>query len=449
MTIRLRLTIWYGFAIAVTVALVAVIVWFQFSSDLRSSVEEALAVQVADVSAAIDTGSPEPALSEDPARPGIFTLVLDQSGNLIARSRSAPASLGPVPLGDSTWRSGGTADVALYAATTGNGRTVIAGSSLAGIQEELRRLAGLLVLVGGVAAAASVAGGWWLARRAMAPVGVLVDEADMIHDAARTLGRRLHTPNPDDELGHLAATLNRMLSRVERSLQRQRTFVAVASHDLRTPIAALRIELELALRTGATIEQLRTAIEDALGDVGRLGRLADDLLDLAAIEDSGRPVSVEPVDLGPLVAEVAGRATAARPESTVVLDLEVDDGTLVTDRVRLEQALSNLVTNAVRHSPPGGAVTVRARRSANTDLAEGGQQILEVDVLDRGPGVEPTRIGMLFVPFAQRPERGEGAGLGLAVADAAVRALGGRIGYRERPGGGAWFWFRVPTSQAT
>jgi signal transduction histidine kinase len=448
MTIRLRLTIWYGFAIAVTVALVAVIVWFQFSSDLRSSVEEALAVQVADVSAAIDTGSPEPALSEDPARPGIFTLVLDRYNNIVERSRNAP-SIGPVPLGGSTSRSGGAADIAVWAAKTSNGRTVIAGSSLAGIDEELRRLAGLLVLVGGVAAAASLAGGWWLARRALAPVSVLVDEADMIHDATPTLGRRLHTPNTDDELGRLAATLNRMLSRVDRSLQRQRTIVAAASHDLRTPIAALRIELELALRTEATNEQLRTAIEDALGDVGRLGRLADDLLDLAAIEDSGRPVSAEPVDLAPLVAEIAGRATAARPESAVELDLEVDDGTLVTDRVRLEQALSNLVTNAVRHSPPGGAVTVRARRSADTDLAEGGQQILEVDVLDRGPGIEPTRIGMLFVPFARRPDRGEGAGLGLAVADAAVRALGGRIGYRERPGGGAWFWFRVPTSQAT
>jgi signal transduction histidine kinase len=74
---------------------------------------------------------------------------------------------------------------------------------------------------------------------------------------------------------------------------------------------------------------------------------------------------------------------------------------------------------------------------------------VEVDVLDRGPGVEPMRIGMLFVPFAQRPERREGTGLGLATADAAVRALGGRIGYHERPGGGAWFRFRVTTLQAT
>jgi two-component system OmpR family sensor kinase len=301
--------------------------------------------------------------------------------------------------------------------------------------------------VGGLAAAASVAGGWWLARRALAPVGVLVDEADRIHDAA-TLGRRLHTPNADDELGRLAETLNRMLGRVERTLQRQRTFVAAASHDLRTPIAALRMELELALRPGATNEQLRTAIEAALGDVGRLGRLADDLLDLAAVEESGRAVSAEPVDLGALVTEVAGRAAAAAAARDVRLDLDVDDGTLVTDRVRLAQALSNLVSNAVRHSPPGGAITVRARRSAGGNLDEGRQPVLEVDVLDGGPGVEPTRIGMLFVPFAQHPDRRDGAGLGLAMADAAVRALGGRIGYRERPGGGAWFWFRVPARTA-
>ncbi len=449
MTIRRRLTLWYGFAIAATIALVAVIVWFQYSHDLRSSLQEALAVQVADVSAAIKGGGWEPALREDPARPGIFTLVLDRSNHIIERSHNAPTTIGQVPFEGSTWVSGGTANVALYAAPTTNGRTVIAGSSLAGIDDQLRGLAGLLFLVGGIAAAASLAGGWWLARRALAPVGVLVDEADLIHDNAPTLGLRLHTPNPDDELGHLAATLNHMLSRVEHSIQRQRSFVATASHDLRTPIAALRIELELALRPGASGEQLREAIEDALGDVGRLGRLADDLLDLAAVEDTGRPVAAEPVDLGPLVAAIAGRATAAEPERRVEMDLEVDEGMLVTDRMRLEQALSNLVLNAVRHSPPGGAVTVRARRSDDTDLADGAQPVLEVDVLDRGPGVEPTRIGMLFVPFGQPPDRDDGAGLGLAVADAAVRALGGHIGYRERPGGGAWFWFRVPNLQAT
>jgi signal transduction histidine kinase len=442
MTIRLRLTLWYGFAIALTIALVLVVVWLRFASDLRSSLEEALSVQVADATAAVNGGSK---LREDPARPGIFTLVIDASGSVVARSQTAPETIGTVPLGGSTWRPpGGAADMLLFAGAARDGSTVVAGSSLAGLQNEVGRLAVLLLVVGGCAAGASLAGGWLLARRALEPVDVLVEEAERIHAAVGTLGRRLKTPNAEDELGRLAATMNEMLDRVEQSLQRQRTFVASASHDLRTPIAALRVELELALRSGASDGDLRAAIEGALGDAVRLGRLADGLLLLASMEDTGRAATAEPVDVDRLVAEVAGRAAAARPEQRVALDLRIEPTTFVTDRVRLEQALGNLVGNAVHHSPLGGTVTVHARHTVADTPGGTAQPVLEVDVLDRGPGVEPGRVDTLFIPFTRSPGPGGGAGLGLATAAAAVRALGGGIGYRQRPGGGAWFWFRIP-----
>lgn len=445
MTIRLRLTLWYGVAIAATVVLVGAMVWIRFAGEARSMLEETLAVQVADVTASIDAGERVPVLREDPARPEIFTMVMDSSGTVIARSRNAPTSIGPVAPGKSTWRPpGATADDVLFAGTARSGQTIIAGSSLARSNADLERLAGLLVTATALASAASLAGGWLLARQALAPVSALVSAGDEIHESGGPLGRRLQAPHERDELGQLAAAMNRMLDRVERSLQRQRTFVAVASHDLRTPIAALRIELELLLRHSATADELRASLEGALEDVIGLGQLADDLLGLAAAEGTGRPVTLVPVDVGALAAQVADRVLAATPDAGVAVDLHIQDAWLATDHVRIEQVLANLLGNAVVHSPPGETVTVSAHRVIEHKGRGTAPPMLEVDVLDRGPGVDASLVGDLFVPFARSDGRDGGVGLGLATADAAVRALGGRIGYRPRPGGGSWFWFRVP-----
>jgi len=457
MTIRVRLSLWYGFAIAITVGVVAAVVWFRFASDLHAGLEEALAIQVADTRAALMSDaralSAADSLREDPARPGIFTVIQDQAGHVLAASRSAPTGLPPIAPGDTTWRAAGaTSDTALYAERLAHGTMIIGGSSLVRIDAEQGQLAGLLLAVGATAAAVSLAGGWFLAGRALRPVTTMVDEAERIREAPESWGRRLHAPNARDEIGRLAATLNRMLDRVEHSVRRQRAFVASASHDLRTPIAALRMELELALRSDAPTEDLLTAIREALGDAERLGVLAEDILGLAAAEERGRPPEFVAVGIPALVEAAAARCAVSGARRAVAIDLEVEATTVLTDRVRVEQAIANLVDNAVRHSPPGADVTIRARCTADGDGASSSpgppRSMLDVDVLDRGPGVAASAIGMLFVPFGpRRGVDGTGAGLGLATAEAAIRTLGGRIGYRSRPGGGAWFWFRVPVQE--
>ncbi len=448
MTIRTRLTLWYGLGLTLTVAVVATAVWWRDTADLRSSLDEALAVQVADARAALDAGDRDP-LREDPARPGIFTIVFDRTGRLMA-SRSAPTGIDHVPEGISTTRlPGATSDDTLLAVAGPDGRTIVAGTSLAAVDDERVRLAGLLVLVGAIASAASLLGGWLLARRALAPVTLLADEAERIQGAEGALGLRLPVPDAHDEVGRLARTLNASLDRVERTITRQRAFVASASHDLRTPIAALRTELSLALAPNASRESLRAAIVAAQGDVGRLAGLTDDLLGLAAADEGGWPAILEPVPVRAVVADVLERTGAdgggdASPGRRPMVEVDVEDVVVVTDRVRLEQALGNLVANAVRHSPPGGPITIRGR--CVTDGSTGRSPTLDIDVLDRGPGVPVSARGMLFVPFARPRSPGGGAGLGLATAEAAVRALGGRIGYRDRSGGGAWFWMRLPVA---
>ena len=442
MTIRLRLAVWYGVLMAGTLAVVGAFVWVSYSHDLRSSLDEALAVQAADVAAGLQSIETRRLLREDPARPGIFTEVLDSAGRISFSSPSAPRGIGRPDPGPSTVPLADGSAYAVFTASGADGRTVIAGSSLASVDRDIGHLAEVLAIAGVAALVASIGGGWWLARRGLAPIALLIARADEAQAAEAPLSVRLPEPSTRDEVGRLARTLNRMLERVDAAVSQQRAFVAAASHDLRTPIAVVRTELELAIRARSSATDLRAAVARALDDLRRLSGLTDDLLGLAAAEQDGRPIENGAFDVRELVEAAVNLAHAGGV--AVEPEIDVDGAWVVGDRVRIEQALGNLLSNAFRHSPAPGTVTVRARVSAERGSTSG--MVLVVDVLDRGPGVPPERRGTIFLRFGRRPGV-DGYALGLATADAAIRALGGRIGYRDRPGGGAWFWFRVPVDE--
>ncbi len=449
MTIRTRLALWYGLAIAVTVSGVSVVVWARQTTELRGALNEALAVQAADAAATVASGDGAGALSEDPARPGIFTVVFDRHGKLAGASRSAPPGLPEPTLGSSIWQAAGApSGTALDTVSARDGAVVVVGQSLAALDADAARLAGILAATTAASVLVSIAGGWLLANRALLPIARITAETDRIVAAEPRVAVRLHASDPKDELGRLADTLNRLLDRADRSVHEQRAFVAAASHDLRTPVAALRVELELALRPGRSPDELRAAVAEALGDVRRLGSLADGLLGLATAEADGRIPDPQPVALRPLVDDAVRLARGAAGQSAADAAQDVDEAVVLVDRMRLSQALVNLLSNAVRHDPTGRGVVVRARRVRQL----GGtvpSESLDIDVLDRGPGVPAAMVDELFTPFAHPRTDGSGAGLGLATAAAAVRSLGGHIGYRDRPGGGAWFWIHVPTADAS
>jgi signal transduction histidine kinase len=315
---------------------------------------------------------------------------------------------------------------------------VVAGSTLAEIDRNLRSLAETMALAGGALIVLSVLGGWWLVGRALAPVSRLAREADAI--GSSELDRRLAGVESDDELGTLARTLNRMLARVEESVRRQRAFVMGASHDLRTPLAALRTELELALLHSTDGPALRAAVEAAHADAVRLSELANGLLRMAAAEPDGRRLDCEDVHLPRLIQAGVELVAASASARNVTIEVAAPGVLVHVDPSRLIQAIANLLANATRFAPAESAVELTAALS----LREA-KRVLRVEVLDRGPGVPPAFRSSLFEPFArERPAGSPGAGLGLATAAAAVHAHGGAIGYDERPGGGARFWFWVP-----
>jgi signal transduction histidine kinase len=227
-----------------------------------------------------------------------------------------------------------------------------------------------------------------------------------------------------------------MLDRLERSAERERGFVASASHELRTPLALLRAELELALRDGRSAEELREALASAVEESDRLEQLAEDLLVLARADEGRLPVRPERLDVAELLATTKRRFDVRATEAARELRVEGSDSlTISADRLRAEQALANLVDNALRHGD--GPVELRAEQAGDG---------VRLHVLDRGPGFDPALDGHAFERFTRgdRARSRGGTGLGLAIVDAIARSHGRSAGAAPRDGGGADAWIELP-----
>jgi signal transduction histidine kinase len=294
--------------------------------------------------------------------------------------------------------------------------------ALASVRRDLTiGLAGALVLaclVGWVAIAAALRPVERLRRRAAGISG---------EDTSATLP----VPAGDDELARLAGTLNAMLGRLHRAVERERSLVADASHELRTPLAILTSELELALAGERSPEQLRAALESAQEEVTRLTRLSDDLLVLARADRGELPLAPEELDVARLLDEVAVRFGAHAAAEGRMLRVVAPPGlTLRADRLRLEQALGNLVANALQHG--AGEIALTGRRDGDAIVLE---------VADQGPGFPDGFAGRAFERFARADaaRSGGGAGLGLAIVAVVAAAHGGTATAR-----GATVTLRLP-----
>jgi two-component system, OmpR family, sensor kinase len=251
-------------------------------------------------------------------------------------------------------------------------------------------------------------------------------------------GERLPVPEANDELHRLGVTVNAMLSRLEGTLARERALVADAGHELRTPLSILKLELELALSAESGREELLGRVRSAAEEVDRLARLADDLLVIARADQGRLPLEKRSVEVTQVLDAVAARFAVAGNSKGRSVRLEDSNGLSVqADRARVEQALTNLVSNALRYG--AGAVVLRARRR--------GQEV-ELHVLDEGEGFEPDFLPRAFERFSRAdPARSErGAGLGLSIVEVIAEAHGGRAGATNRSEGGADVWLSLPAS---
>jgi two-component system, OmpR family, sensor kinase len=312
---------------------------------------------------------------------------------------------------------------------------LVVGATRGDANETLSSLRNVLLIAGPIALVLASLAGYLLAGLSLRPAESMRRRAAAI--SAETPGQRLPVPQTGDEVERLGETLNAMLARLEAAMERERDFVADAGHELRTPLALLRTELELALRHADSVGELRDAVRKSSAEVDRLGQLAEDLLLIAHADRGKLRLQLEKLDASELLSSVASRfewraQDTGRPLRTAGAGLGV-----VGDRVRLEQALANLVDNALRYG--GGEVRLAAATTNG---------VVELHVTDDGSGFPADFLSRAFDRFT-RPDgarAGAGSGLGLAIVRVIAEAHGGSAHVRNSDEGGADVWIAVPST---
>jgi heavy metal sensor kinase len=279
-----------------------------------------------------------------------------------------------------------------------------------------------------------------LAKRSLSPLQQMAGQAEQI--TAEQLHQRLPVANPSDELGHLATVINSVLDRLEESFERLRRFTADASHDLRTPLAALRTVGEVGLQKSRSPADYQDTIGSMLEEVGRLTRLVENLLTLSRADQRQVQPALSVFSLNEVVREAGNVIEVLAEEKGQTFTMRLEDEVAVRgDRVLLRQAILNVLHNAVKYSPVEGSVSVWL--SHTRDRAQ-------VRIRDNGPGIAREHHERIFDRFyrvdVSRTGEGGGAGLGLSIAKWALELQGGSIAVEENATGST-FCLDLPRGQ--
>jgi signal transduction histidine kinase len=450
-----------AFAIALVIVLAGIgsFLYLQFRAGLDGSIDQGLRTRAGDVTALVqqaDSGLTQSGSSPLTARGESFAQILTAGGRIFDSTpliKAAPildrAQVSRALSGGSTFLHLGprgriSEDSRLLATPVraqGRRLVVVVGVSLGERTDALRQLAGLL-LIGGVAALVLVSAAGYLAvAGALRPIESMRARASEI--SGRTPDERLPVPPARDEVARLGTTLNSMLGRLEAAFARERRFVADASHELRTPLGILKTELELALRGSHGKAELEDSIRSAAAETDRVVQLAEDLLVIARADEGRLSLRRDAVDLDAMLDAVRRRFERRATEQQRSLRVEAPAGATVSaDQLRLEQALGNMVDNALRHG--AGPITIRA---VQTPAAT------ELHVTDSGQGIAAEFVAVAFERFTREDRsRGQGgSGLGLAIVQAIATAHGGQAhaasGDHDGPDG-ADVWITIPHAGA-
>lgn len=437
--IRIRLTLPFALAMALVLLALGVFVYVRVGSTLLATVDQGLRGQSTEALARLHDG--KPLLDKDAIGTAGIAELLAPNGAIL---QSSPAGL-PVLLVSSTERKAATHALEFTSAVTGlkatwrletapagGGRVVVIGASLANRDESLERLRHEFLFSAPLALLLATFAGYLLAGAALRPVEAMRRRAAEI--TASTTDARLPVPAGRDEITRLAETINAMLDRLEAAFEHERRFVSDASHELRTPLALLRTELELALRRTRTRTELEYALRSAAEETDRLTSLAEDLLLVARADQRELPVRPEGLSTQELFERVAERFAVRAGELGRTVRVAGEDVAFDADPARLEQALGNLIANALVHG--GGTVELSARRSNGH---------VELHVTDEGAGFPTGFAPRAFDRFSRADNaRGRGgSGLGLAIVDVIASAHGGNAGIANRDDGGADVWISI------
>jgi signal transduction histidine kinase len=430
-----------GSTVVIAVALALLISYLLIGFALRNSPKDSEAIDALSLARKVATGR----LESVPSGTMVVTRRPDGSTEILG------TDLGELPrltVDTPRWGVIGANVFATVPTVDGGSVTVLTGSPSRGFLGRLSATTGFLqsvwwqfLFVGAVAATVSLVVARLMAKGMTQPLRDMASAARRMETGDYSV--RVQTRSRD-EVGRLAAAFNRMSGELDDLEQSRRDLVANVSHELKTPITAIRAHLENLL-DGVQPPEPAT-LEVMLGQVERLGRLVDQLLELSKLESGELPLRIEELSLSPFVDELISEIDVARGGRGVVVtnDVPADLPSLTADRERLHQALFNLVDNAIRFTPEGGRVSVSARRENGS---------IGIAVTDTGSGIPPEHLPRLFERFYRadpaRSREDGGTGVGLAIARSVVEAHGGTIRAESEPGRGSTFTVDLPVADGS
>ena len=439
---------------AVVLTATGLFLYLQLRADLDHAINQGLRSRAGDISVLVqqaDTGLRDAATTPSGRPAADFAQIIDARGRvfdatpglrqhaLLTGAALHAAQRASTSLDRRQTRASDAPIRLLTAPVTAQGRhlVVIVGAALEDRDQALADLRTLLLIGGPGALLLASLAGYGLATAALRPVEAMRRRAASI--TTDQLQHRLPLGPRQDELHRLGHTLNEMLARLETGLGRERAFTADASHELRTPLTILKTELELIARDRPSGPDLDQALLAAIDEADRLARLIDDLLILARADSDQLTLNRREISIGELLNAIKARYAQSGEPAEIRLDAPPG---LVTyaDPARLQQALTNVIDNALRH----GRGPIHLSASSHDGR-------LDLDVRDHGPGLPPAFLDHAFERFARAdPTRDQpGAGLGLAIVNAIAQSHGGTARIANHPDGGAHAFITIPTITPT
>jgi len=461
-SIRTRLAIWYGGVLGVVFVLMSVLLYSYLSKSLYTDLDLSLRSTAEALSrSSLSLGIPLPALDPDTLSKGMddpeffskFFQIFDPIAGTMSHSKNLPEQ--SLPLTQSAWNNvlqgkatfetfstdkHGWVRVLTFPVTQDGSMVDIlqVGGSLQHIERVLRQLRLLLLSAMPMLLLLALSGGWFLTHQVLEPVDTMAEVARQI--TAGDLSRRIPVHEGRDEISRLAQTFNTMIGRMEDSIQRLRQFTANESHALRTPLTILKGETEMALRQSRTGKEYQQTLASNLEEINRISKIVDNLFILSKADLGEVRLEMKPVQLDSLVAETVSQMEVLAQLKQLKLTLDRNDSSIMTgDRDRLRELLLNLIENAIRYTPSGGAIAVSLSREEKEAI---------ITVSDTGIGVPEEEIPKIFDRFYRSSDaqamNPKGSGLGLSICQWIVMSHGGQIDAESKLGKGTTFAVRFP-----
>ena len=441
-SLRARLLLWYTLILGAVIAIFASTVCFLFWRSLVADIDEGLQ---ASATALVDGLQPAAAGEFDlvlppeyrqidgaAPQPQTYYAVWNREGELVDRSTGDFEI--PLPAGPMARTRDGRRELVVTAA---NDAVVLVGRDLTDARGDVLAFAGTAAAGGVLALVLSLVGGWFLVGRALAPVSRIGRAAAAM--SAGDLTARIAVERTENELEQVALALNEAFDRLHLALENERRFTADASHELRTPLATISAEIEWALGRERSGDEYRRSLETAGRAADRMRRVVERLLTLARADSAAMSLQRAAVGLAPVVGDALAIVRPLADQKHVTIETRLDAATVVGDRDRLTDLVTNLFSNAIQYNRDGGQVSVEV-------WPEGNDACLRVR--DTGTGIAPDDLPRIFDRFYRadraRAAPSGGAGLGLAIAKWIVEAHGGRIACQSTAGQGTEVLVRLP-----